>query len=58
MVKVINAELTGMIDHHRARGLIWMLRQLGEQIFDAVLEPRVRELEAKEDEPEPARLLN
>lgn len=46
--KVIRAEVTGDVEHNRARGLVWMLRQLGDVIEVAELERRLRELEDRQ----------
>lgn len=48
LAKVIRAEVAGTIEHHRARGLVWMLRQLGDVIEVAELEKRLRDLEDRQ----------
>jgi hypothetical protein len=45
IAKIIKAEIDGQLEHFRARGLVWMLRELGAQIYDSELEGRLRVVE-------------
>lgn len=51
IAKVVRGEVSGKVEHNRAKGLVWMLRQLGDVIEVADLEGRLRELEARQADP-------
>lgn len=51
IANVIKGEANGSVEHNRAKGLVWMLRELAGVISDSELEARLQALENRAGQP-------